>query len=418
MAVVLSSCFKKKVNWNVTLDADDKKPYGSYLAYESLKLYFPNIPIQQLSRGFRYDNLEADTYTKHGKSLLVLLGLDLFISDAELSALLSYAHEGHEVMIFCSRLDGKIEDKLRCRKHGGGVEEARLTEQNDGKNNINTLLLAGSGQTYGYEGRTLQGYFNTKNFEIEELDSMLNTKNILLPIESTIPDTLGYTKTNPNFLRFSIGKGHITLHAAPLVMSNYFLLQRNNRQYLEGIWATLPAGVASIYWNSYFKHSANGSNFGVLWRYPATRWALIISVGTLLLYVLFEAKRRQRIIPILEKTENTSVSFVETVGRLYFNKGDHNNIANKIVQHFLEWVRLHYFLNTNELNEQFVKQLSAKSGQQEATTRQLVELIHIIRLRSIAVDEATVFELYNLTQAFYKTKTTHGTNRRKTTTAY
>ena len=89
-----------------------------------------------------------------------------------------------------------------------------------------------------------------------------------------------------------------------------------------------------------------------------------------------------------------------------------------MIQHFLEWVRLHYYLNTNELNEQFATHLSAKSGQREAATRQLVELIHTIRLRSIAVDEATLFELYNLTQEFYKTKTSNGTNRRKTAPTY
>jgi hypothetical protein len=70
------------------------------------------------------------------------------------------------------------------------------------------------------------------------------------------------------------------------------------------------------------------------------------------------------------------------------------------------------------LNEQFIMQLSAKAGQREPVTRQLVELIHTIRLRSIAVDEATLFELYNLIQEFYKTKTIHGTNRRKPATTY
>ena len=418
MAVLLTGCFKKKINWRVTLAANDKKPYGSYLAYQSLKLYFPEAEIKELSRGFRYDNLDKNVHAAHGRSLLVLPGLNFFVSDTELEALLSYARSGNEVMLFCSRLDGKIEKKFRCFKQVEGLEESRLNVYNNGKNNINALLLAGSGQTYGYEGRSLQGYFDTKNIDIEELDSMLNARNILLPIESTIPDTLGYTQGKTNFLRFNVGDGHITFHAAPLVMSNYFLLQNNNRQYLEGNWKTLPPDIASIYWNSYFKHTAEASDLGVLLRYPATRWALFIALGTLLLYVLFEAKRRQRIIPIIEKTENTSVSFVETVGRLYFNKGDHHNIANKMIQHFLEWVRLHYYLNTNELNEQFATHLSAKSGQREAATRQLVELIHTIRLRSIAVDEATLFELYNLTQEFYKTKTSNGTNRRKTAPTY
>jgi hypothetical protein len=45
--------------------------------------------------------------------------------------------------------------------------------------------------------------------------------------------------------------------------------------------------------------------------------------------MVFEAKRRQRIIPIIDVPQNTSVIFVKTIGQLYFNKKEHLTIAQR-----------------------------------------------------------------------------------------
>lgn len=402
MLLSLNSCFqKKKTNWNISLSREDKKPYGSYLAFKSLKYYFPGAEIQTLSQGFRFNNI--DDKIKHhydGKSLLVLLGLDLYISESELNELLSFAHSGNELVIFCSRLDGKIEEKLGCYKLHTGFEEQKLSEDNAGEENISALQLAGSQREYGYEGRSLSAFFELKPITADNAVEDADTADsVFMPM----PDTLGYAHGRPDFIRYTIGDGHITLHAAPLALSNYFLLQPGNEQYLSGIWHTLPSGVRHIYWNEYYKHNAENSNFNILWRYPATRWALVLAIITLLMYVLFEGKRRQRIIPVIAKPENTSVSFVETVGRLYFNKGNHQNMAEKMIQHFLEWVRLHYYLDTNELNDTFARHLAFKSGQPERRARHLVDHIHRIRLGGLQADEAALHELYDLMQPFYTT---------------
>jgi hypothetical protein len=213
-------------------------------------------------------------------------------------------------------------------------------------------------------------------------------------------EVLGYTRSHPGFVRYAVGNGHITLHAAPLVFSNYFLLQDGNRAYLDGIWHAFPDNISHIYWNEYFKRSTEGSSMNVLWRYPATRWALIIAIATLLIYVLFGLKRRQRIIPIVRPLKNASVSFIETIGRLYFNKGNHANLAEKMIQHFLEWVRTYYYLDTAQLNDTFISQLAAKSGKHQEGIRSLVNQIHDIRIGAVVTPEY-LYKLHNTLQSFY-----------------
>jgi hypothetical protein len=119
--------------------------------------------------------------------------------------------------------------------------------------------------------------------------------------------------------------------------------------------------------------------------------------------VLFGLKRLQRIVPIVPPVENASVSFVETVGRLYFNRGQHANLAEKMVQHFLEWVRSNYHLDTTQLNESFALQLAAKSGKPNDEVNDLIQRIHDVRLGT-EVSQEYLYDLHRSIQSFYKTR--------------
>ncbi|MES2704445.1 MAG: DUF4350 domain-containing protein [Bacteroidota bacterium] len=424
-----NSGVEQAMKWRVTLDKEDKRPYGAYLAFESLKYFFPSAKIQTVSRGFRLGNMDVQMkYNDSGKTLMVFNGLDFYLTDKEWTQLKEFAIQGNEVFIFCSKLDNKIEDELNCYKRLGNEEMPLYYQAKAGGPNRRVLQLAVDTARYGYEGRAITGYFTqktaTSSFRFDqdtthtpdESEQWVYSDTSETTADSSneqdtytaeaagppVPDTLGYTDGELNFVRYSAGEGHITLHAAPLVLSNYFLLQPGNERYLTGIWRTLPDDLTRVYWNDYFKRSSEVSSLEVLWRYPSTRLALQLGILALIIFVLFEGKRKQKIIPIVAPVKNDSVSFVETVGRLYYNKGNHSNLAEKMVQQYLEWVRLHYMLNTNLLNDQFIHQLTIRSGEPERTVRALVEMIHEVRLRSVPIDEAYLYQLYNTIQHFYK----------------
>jgi hypothetical protein len=338
-----------------------------------------------------------------GRALLILEGLELYATDKEWEQIKEFAANGNEVVVFASRLDHKIEEDLNCYKRLGFEEMPLFAAKRQSED---TVLLASNPESrYTYKGRSIRGYFSQKTLTINQsalADTNAETDN---DHQATYyPDTLGYTQDELNMLRYSIGYGHITLHAAPLVLSNYFLLQPGNEQYLAGIWQTLPEDINRIYWDDYYKRVSRPSSLEVLWRYPATRLALLMGILALLVYLLFESKRRQRIIPVIPALKNESVSFAETVGRLYYNKGDHKNLAEKMIQQFLEWVRINHMLNTNLLNETFVQKLAIRSGEAESKVQSLVEMIHEVRTSRTNIDEAYLYQLYNTIQQFYKNK--------------
>ena len=406
-SMLLTACdnpFNKKTNWSVTLDKDDKRPYGSYLAFESLKYIFPHSKISELSSGFRYSSIDEEMASNtEGPSLFIAVGLDFHLTRQELRQLLSFAQQGNEVIVFSRALDEKLEKFLKCSIRNNGAEEVALTKQNSGSENLKALTIKNDAHTYGYQGRSISA-----SFAIQPVDTTVADSADLAYAEAMqttifyLSDTLGHIKEEPNIIRYAIGKGHLTLHAGPLTMSNYFLLQPGNRRYLQALWQTFPANIARIYWNNYFKRSTKAADLGVLLKYPATRWAFILAALALVMYILFEGKRKQRVIPVIPPLENTSVSFVETVGRLYHSRSDHSNLGEKMIQHFLEWVRSHYFINTNKLDDHFRQQLIVKSGLPESVIVSLMEMIREIHVERKPIDDKELYHLHNTIQQFYK----------------
>ena len=397
---------QERLKWRVTLDPQDKQPYGAYLAANLLSYSFPKAALEPLSKGFRYDDIDGKLKRTDNDSpaLIVFCGLDFQLSEEEWNNLKQFANEGNELMIFCSSLDEKIEKDLSCYKEPGDEVPMGFGNLPPDFNNMNVLSIAGAqDKRYGYHGRSLKGFFAV---EIDSANIVHETNtspdDSYSGVKFHAPDTLGFTGKMPDMLRYPVGGGHITLHAAPMALSNYFLLQPGNLDYFTAILHTLPKNISKVYTHHYYKRSASKSDLSILWKFPATKWALLLGIFALLMYVLFEGKRKQRIIPIVAPLKNDSVSFVETVGRLYYNKGDHTNLAEKMIQQFMEWVRTHYFLNTNLLNETFVQQLTIKSGQPEVTVRELLDMIHEIRLRSVKIDDPYLYKLYNTIQQFYK----------------
>ena len=414
VALLLPGCMPDKsqldlLKWQLNLDPKNKLPYGTYLAWHSLDLFFPEAKKELLPRAFRYSSMDNEMlYNYEGRSLLILHGLDFYLNSDEWKNLKEFVRAGNEVMLFCSRLDNKLQRELKCYKELTAIEENVFYNEAKKKENRRVLAVNNEPAKYGYEGRSLMGYFSAGDADEREASDSTNAFG-------AAADTLGYVEPEADFMRYKrgsgrqadfvrykLGEGHLTLHAAPLVLSNYFLLQDGNEHYLNAIWHTLPAGINHIYWNDYYKRREESAGLSILFRYPATRFALWLAIIAVLVYVLFEGKRKQRIVPIIPPLKNDSVSFVETVGRLYYNKGNHSNLAHKMVQQYLEWVRSHYFLNTNMLNEQFANQLAMKSGQPETTVRGLMDLIHEIRLGTAYIDDAYLYQLYNTIQLFYK----------------
>jgi hypothetical protein len=382
----ISSCNsndkKQKTNWQVDLRKESKNPYGLYLAYNSLSQLFPGAAIEELKSSYRLTNLGYRLRKEQGKALVLMVGLRINFNKGEIDSLFSFIAEGHQVMLVAADFDDSLLQQLNVTREQNTDAPERSLRKVYLKNNSESPLPF----SYTYRNQYIHSHFEPKD------------------TSRTAYYSLGLNEEmKPDCILYAIGKGRLFLHAAPSAFTNYFLLQGNNKEYLSTLFSYIPEPVEKIYWSDFDYRKVHNSDLSIIWNNPSTRYALLIALFGIIVYLLFEIKRRQKIIPVIAPVENSSVAFVETIGRLYYNKKNHTNLAEKMIQHFLEFVRGNYFLNTSNMDEEFVRHLAAKAGKPVSEVSILVESIKEIQGGHKA-DESYLYSLHTQIQSFYHGK--------------
>jgi hypothetical protein len=112
---------------------------------------------------------------------------------------------------------------------------------------------------------------------------------------------------------------------------------------------------------------------------PSLKWGYYLLLLSVLIYIFFEGKRRQKIIPIIKPLSNATVEFVETVGRLYYHTADHKNLAEKKISHFYEFLRKKLFVRTDKIDDDLIAKLQSKTGFDVAFLKKLFNSIVVIQ---------------------------------------
>jgi len=122
-----------------------------------------------------------------------------------------------------------------------------------------------------------------------------------------------------------------------------------------------------------------------------------------LLYLIFRAKRRQRVIPVNEPVTNTSLEFIDTIGRLYFQKGNPRQLILQKMKYLQNFIKNRYGLNVQEWDAKFMDRLSQKSN----VPRDLLERIDLmhrnVRSSRFSSDN-TLISFHQMTEEFFKLK--------------
>ncbi len=179
------------------------------------------------------------------------------------------------------------------------------------------------------------------------------------------------------FVRLDHGAGHFYLCSVPLAFTNYYLLRPRTAGFAAGALAYLPARQA--WWDEYQKQGPLGeqSLLRVLLAHPGLRGAYYLTLLGALLFVLVEARRRQRIIPVLKPLPNTTLLFTRTVAGLYRQGRNHALIAEKKVALFLDYLRVRFHETSPDLGDNdFRERLSQKAGLPRARVDELLRLVN------------------------------------------
>ena len=380
---------QKKPDQRITLRKQDKIPYGTFVAYKTLGHLFPKAAISgnRQEPGY-WDSLSSQD---PGQALIIITG-KFNADENEMKRLVRFIEKGNDVFVSARTISYAAAELLDCRVNTSDIPD--YLEKGEPENdslNINLTEPPFEKRTnFAYPGKKLDASFST--------------------IDETTTEILGEDDLGrPNFVRLRAGNGNFYIQLAPLAFSNYFLLYRDNIRYYEKVLSVISPDVTRLVWDEYYlnKKFLDEDNekkqgwFSVLSRYPGLKAALLTAIFTLLLFVLLEMRRKQRYIPKMLRPKNESLDFVKTIGRLYFDKGDHKNLSRKMSAYFLEHVRNKYKLLTSVLDEDFIKDLVYKSGAEEPAVRGIVSFIKYLD-DAPGIDHNQLADFHNQLEEFYK----------------
>ncbi len=365
--------------WVPTWSAQDKNPFGGYVTHKLMESQFPEIEINS---GFKtlYELLSEAQEESISSSLFITnTQIELDKNDSE--ALLKYLAEGHTALLAASSFSGAFADSLDIRAYTNyetpvdleGVKDAALGEDLVGVH----FVIPG---------------FPQKHFRI-------NKEATAQQFEKSSDSKMALAKNQDGFdilRQYNVGEGKLYISTTPLLFTNFYALDTSSSAFTAGLLSLLPPDKDVVHLEYYTLGRMEAQTpLRYILSHPALKAALWLCLVGIVLFMIFEARRRQRIIPLVKSPTNLSIEFVNTLGQLYFSsKGDHLNLATKRMNYFLEYVRRHYFLLTNELDAQFVKELSAKSGKAQTKVERLVNLLNRIKGGTITQEEFLRLEIW------------------------
>lgn len=385
-ALILNGCnlqSKKRIpSLNESYRKTDKLPFGSFVAYEGFRSEFPDYWINIADKSFdRTWPVIKNNSSKY--SLYFLVTKNLFLSVEEVNAMIEYVKAGNDLFISADYIDSKLLDAVYCTLDR---KNEIIDEVNGKMHDTHVSMYYGEDfktSKYGYYYFPFLNYFSS--------------------YDTAYARVLGVNENNlPNYLVLFAGKGRLYLHVAPRVFSNYFLLTGENYHFFEYVTSYLRFDPQYVYWDEYYKNQISGagrkntdnssaaddfSSLKVIKQNPPLSWAFYIALAGILLFVIFNTKRKRSAIEIVKPNSNTTLAFTETVGRLYFQQKNNKNISEKMITYFYEYLRKKYFINTSEINDDFINSIAGKSGIAPGETKDLFELIKKIQANEDVTDE-------------------------------
>lgn len=332
---------KEMTDWRKNFDVNEKSPFGLFVFNQEVKDLFKNN-LKKI------DQNPYDYYNQHKKGLHNILVIESDLDEESWNKILTEVSKGSDAMIITSDIPKEISDSIGYFNSQMSYEDQSVLKLTDKK--------------YQNDFIKLDKFPSGRGFEFVKPEVEILGK-------SMEKDSVVYA----NFIKTKIGKGNVYVHSEPLFLTNYYLLKTGNIKYTQDVFSYLQDRETLWFVESNTKVSRFFMRF--ILSKPALKYAWWVFLGGLVLFVFFNAKRKQRIVPIVEPLKNTSVDFVKSIGNLYLQEGDFHDMMAKKAQYFLNKVRIDLLIDTQNLDEEFANKLHLKTGKPIEMINEAVSLI-------------------------------------------
>jgi len=372
------------VDWLPSYEQNDSRPLGSKVFYDQVKK--SNADWKEVNSPPFEVIAEAPQFGTYA------FINSYFASDPDETALLlDWVREGGHLFISASTIPTVFLDSLRIKEEF--FPESFELERQFSLSLLSPMVLSDS--------ITYDKFHNGEYYEWG--DSVeVTTLGKISDVKDPEP-----TSAKPNFIQLKEGKGLVTLHAFPEVFSNYFLLDSANKAYTEQVLGTwdLDRPILLDHYIKAGKLTHSSPLYLILGnRYLKaayfTCWVLLV------LWVVFEGKRKQKAIKVITPLQNQSLEFAKTISSIYLNRKDMSELGQLQIKLFWDYCRTKFNLQAEENTAETAMSLTAKSGVDVDLTQDLVRKLTFFKAKS-HLNSEDILQIHQLIEAF-KSKQQHG----------
>ena len=380
--VALEYSLPKKFVWKATFSHYDHQPFGSAVLDDVVKTslashYFGDtLPAYSVVDQTLYQ-LSQDSITNYS---ILVVAERLSLTETDREALLKMLDRGNKIMLVSTSFSKPLKDTLCFESSYSYFNFSSLKKYAASSQGRDTIYWCKNAdyddeQMFMFYPHLCKAYFYSS-------DSLFTRLSEKVWFE---PDSLGQEvrHSSPFAITRKVGAGEITLVSTPLIFTNYGMLDGDNSVYLFRLLNQLQ-GLPILRTEAYGvkRNEAEETPFRYLLSQRPLRWGLYLTMITVLLFMIFTARRQQRTIPIIRKPANKTVEFVELIGTLYFQRKDHTDLVQKKFLYFAEVLRRTIQVNVEEEegDEKLARRISSKTGVDEkGIFRMLVNIRPVLR---------------------------------------
>lgn len=337
--------------WTPTYDVKDKEPYGAYILGERLlDLFEGEVTVSN----------ETLYERKAVPGNFLILTENFGPSESDLSSLFDRLNDGHTVLVSATQFSRSLQDSLGIQTT---IEGERLLPIY-----ADTVEVVFNAQKFGYSKALIFGEFSDLD---ESWDTHANTEK-------------------PILISKSIGEGKLILCAAPLLFSNYAMMQNPN----FAAYALSQMDESGVHYTQYYHlgKQESTSPFRYILTESALTWALYLTLVTLLCFLIINSRRKQRSVRVILPPENTTVHFIKTMGALFFREKKHVKAAQKLAAYFFMDLQKRYFVKP-AFTEKYYQFIASKTGLEKAEVIRTFEQIESLPKRiNMAGDDLKKFQ--------------------------
>ncbi len=396
--IILTICFvglillqvlsPKPIDWRLSYMKKDKVPYGTSALHDALSGIFPgqsinimNVPVYNSLKGNEINN-----------SNYIFINQSFSPDKLDTRELLNFVGRGNSVFIAANYFSGKLADTLKLKTDNFFIYGNGISTDSSGLSNIYKPQDSIKINFVNPELKSKTDYVYKKGIENTYFNSFDTTKTTALGKNSS---------GSINFIQIKFGKGKLFISSLPEVFSNYHFVSERNSDYVYKALSYLPN--QQVIWDEYYKvgNVHQDSPMRVIFNNPALLTAYYLLMLSLIIFMIIGAKRKQRVIPVIEPLRNTTLDFVDIVGTLYYQAGNHKNIADKKITFFLEYIRSSFQVKTTLYDDTFIERISNLSGIEKTKVHDLFYYFSDITFKQ-SITQQQLLKLNRMIEDFYK----------------